>query len=540
MQAGVGSCDLTEFVSNVPVPGVPPMEEEGPEGPPGADLPTRRVVPAIHHRLLIEALESVERGERRRVMILLPPGTAKSTYCSVAFPPWFLGRKSGRSIICTSYGSNLPRRFGRRCRNLIRTDDYLRMMGGVKLAGDSTAADQWELSNGSSYYAAGILAGITGHRTDGLVVDDPIKGREQADSETIRDKTWEAYLSDLRTRVKPGGWIVWVQTRWHEDDPAGRILPADYDGRTGVVTARDGEEWYVLCCQAECVRTDDPLGRKIGEYIWPEWFEKGQLAQEKLSQGPRNWSALYQQVPMPDTGDFYQRAWFQPYAKPPKHLRVYGCSDFAVSDGSGDWTVHLVWGYAPDGHLYLLAIWRDQKTSVEWVDSYLDLCAKWKPQDWAFEKGQIQKSVGPWLEKRKAEIRFRSGPYEHLYASTSDKRTRAQSFRGMAAAGFVHVPQADTEWNGIRIDASQVALFVDELVKFDGGVFDDQVDACSELGAMLEELYPPHVESEEKKRPDDFDDRSIEELLEVDEDGPRGDLMDGGLDADDWLTAGYQ
>ena len=139
--------------------------------------------------------------------------------------------------------------------------------------GDNAAADQWALENQAEYMAGGMHSGITGNRADGLVIDDPLKGREDADSAVIRDKTWEAYLSDLRTRLKPNGFIIMILTRWHEDDPAGRILPEDYNGETGWVTARDGEQWYVLSLQAECERADDPLGRKIGDYIWPGFMQ---------------------------------------------------------------------------------------------------------------------------------------------------------------------------------------------------------------------------------------------------------------------------
>ena len=245
------------------LPGVPPSEDDEED----KYYPVR-VEPAAHHLLLCDALEKVERREIRRMMVLMPPGSAKSSYASVAFPPWFLGRKPNRSIICTSYGSELPKKFGRRCRNIIQTSEYEAITGQL-LTGDNSAADNWSLTNGSEYMAAGILAGITGNRADGLIIDDPIKGREAADSLTIRDKTWEAYTSNLRTRLKPNGFIVLILTRWHEDDPAGRILPDDWNGESGWITAKDGERWYVLCLQAECESEDDFLGPTIAPYILP-------------------------------------------------------------------------------------------------------------------------------------------------------------------------------------------------------------------------------------------------------------------------------
>ena len=144
----------------------------------------------------------------------------------------------------------------------------------------------------------------------------PIRGREEADSQRIRDKCWEWYLSDARTRLKPGGAIVLTMTRWHEDDLAGRILPEGYSGESGTITARDGEEWEVVCFPAEA-ETHDLLGRKPGEFLWPEWFRPHELEQTKITAGPRAWSALYQQRPSPETGLYFKREWIRYYDNPP-------------------------------------------------------------------------------------------------------------------------------------------------------------------------------------------------------------------------------
>lgn len=196
-------------------------------------------------------------------MGLMPPGSAKSTYTSVVFPTHYLGRFQKRSIIVASYGSELPKKFGRRARSIVQQPIFRRIFDS-ELSEESAAVDEWSLSNGSEWMAAGILTGITGNRADGIIWDDLIKGREQADSELVRNKTWDAYFDDLLTRKKPNAFEIGIVTRWHEDDPAGRILPEDYNGETGWIKCRDGNDWYVVCLPAICERADDPLGRKIG------------------------------------------------------------------------------------------------------------------------------------------------------------------------------------------------------------------------------------------------------------------------------------
>ena len=156
--------------------------------------------------------------------------------------------------------ARLPRKWGRRARSIVRQDAFQEIFR-TKLSKESAAADEWALSNGSEYMGAGVFTGITGNRADGVVWDDLFKGREQADSPLMRQKTWDAYVDDLLTRKKPNAWEIGITTRWHEDDIAGRILPEGYAGESGWVDGRDGNRWYVVCIPAEAERADDVLGR---------------------------------------------------------------------------------------------------------------------------------------------------------------------------------------------------------------------------------------------------------------------------------------
>lgn len=463
---------LTEFARYIPIPGVPLRDDDECE-----EFYPASVEPAAHHRLMLSVLQGIADGKIRRAMIMLPPGTAKSTWCSVVFPAWYMGRHPRANIIATSYASDLARKFGRRCRSIIKSQEYAATFG-IGLTGDNAAADDWSLTNGSTYMAGGVLAGITGNRADGLIIDDPIKGREEADSKVIRDKVWEAYKSDLRSRAKPKLWILLVTTRWHEDDPAGRILPEDYDGRSGIVTARDGEDWFVVNLPAQCERDDDPVGRKVGDWLWTEWFPPSFWEQERRSQGPRNWSALYQQRPSPETGTYFSAEWVRWYdrAPPRETLRIYAASDYAVTEDGGDWTVHGIVGVDPDDNLFILDWWRAQTTPDVWVDAVLAMTRQWHPMEWGEEGGQIRGSVGPFLVKRLREERVPL--YRRQFPSVLDKAIRAQSFRGRMAMGQVYFPR-NAPWS---------ADLISELMSFPNGRNDDQVDVCGMFGRMLDRM----------------------------------------------------
>ena len=198
--------DLSEFARRVPVPGSPISDAED-----GARIPLIETQQAEHHKLILREMQRCMETPHGRLMIMAPPGSAKSTYASVVAPSWYLGSKPERRVILASYGDDLARRQGRRTRQLLRSSECTEIIQ-AQLEADSRAADEFGLTNGSEYIACGIMGGVTGNRAHGIVIDDPIKGREQADSQTIRDRTFEAYEDDLLTRLIPGGWVVIITT----------------------------------------------------------------------------------------------------------------------------------------------------------------------------------------------------------------------------------------------------------------------------------------------------------------------------------------
>jgi predicted phage terminase large subunit-like protein len=465
---------LVTFASAIEIPGAPvrPEDELCEEFRPVEAAFGR------HQLLWLSCLQRVQDGEIKRLMGLMPPGSAKSTYTSIVFPVHTMGRFENTQVIVANYGSDLPRKWGRKARAIVRQGVFRRVFD-TQLSSESSAADEWALRNGSEYMGAGLLTSITGNRADGVIWDDLIKGREQADSALIRQKTWDAYFDDLLTRKKPHAWEIGITTRWHEDDVAGRILPEGYGGESGFIDGRDGNRWYVVCIPAEAERDDDVLGRARGMRIWPEWFGENHFTPFKRN--GRTWAALYQQRPAPEEGDYFKAEWLRAVETLPARetLRVYGGSDYAVTADGGDYTVHAVVGLDAEGRMYLLDLWRRRAASDEWVEAFCDLALEWKPVCWAEEQGQIKSGVGPFLERRMRDRKVYVA--RERFPTRGDKAVRAQSMRGRMALEGLYVP-AGAPW---------LADFRSELLSFPAGRHDDQVDAIGLIGQLLDRMFVP-------------------------------------------------
>lgn len=422
-------------------------------------------VPAKHHRLLIDKLEAVERGEIERLMVLMPPGSAKSTYASVLFPPWFMGRNPQSGVLGASNTSDLAEHFSKRSRNLVSSDRF-RNVFGFSVSSDSQAASNWNTEVGGEFFAAGVGGAIAGRRADLGLIDDPIRNREEADSDRIRDKQWNWYVHDFVPRLKPGARQILIQTRWHEDDLGGRILE------------READRWVVVKLPM-VAQASDPLDRKPGERLWPEWFTEEMVAQAKLD--PRAWNALYQQDPAPEEGDFFQREDFNAYLELPKEMHFYGASDYAVSEGQGDYTEHGIFGLDFNGDLYAIDWWRDQAKSDVWIERQCDLIAKYKPLIWFGESGPIRRAIEPFLRKRMLE-RNALCRLEWL-PSIADKVARARAIQARCAMGKVWLPKS----------AGWKSDLMGQLMRFPAGKYDDGVDVLSLIGRGLEFARDPQL-----------------------------------------------
>lgn len=284
-------------------------------------------LPAPRHMQLISARidQAIARGNARLAMFL-PPGSAKSTYCSHHLPALHCSRLDDQRIIHVTHTQDFAEDWGRKVRNTIEREDHQRLFPNVKIAADSRAAGKWATTNGGEYYATGVGGTVTGKRADLIIIDDPLRGIEDAESKNVRDKLWDFYGSDLYTRPKPGCSIILIQTRWHMDDLAGRLLAAQ--------ESRGADKWEVISLPA-IAGDKDLLGRKPGEALWPEWqsLEDLQRIKAQPAMTSRQWAALYQQTPVAEEGGLIKRAWFKPwrYAEPPHLLYTLSSWDTAVS-----------------------------------------------------------------------------------------------------------------------------------------------------------------------------------------------------------------
>lgn len=487
---------LLTYAKRIIIPGAPINDDDECES-----FYPDNITPAKHHEIILNNLEKLAKGKLKNkegdivknVIILAPPGSAKSTYASLVFPTWFMGNFSNHNIIMATYGSDLARKFGRKCRSICKSKEFKEIFNAELVQGNS-AADDWSITNASTYMCGGILSGITGNRADGLIIDDPFKGREEAGSETIRKKVREEYRDSLLTRLKPKGWQVIINTRWHEEDLCGGILPEKYKGDSGFVEADDGSNWYVLNFQAQCQTQTDPLKRKIGEFLWLDWFNLEWWEQKKRTFAGYSWSSLYQGVPTPDEGGYFKRTWFKRYrfGEEPEHLNKYIASDFAVSEGKGDYSEEGVCGFDEKEDLWILDWWSGQTSSDVWINELVNLVKKHDPLVSVAEGGIIRRAVEPFLKKemQKQSCYFR----QEWITSSLNKAANARGFQGLASQGKVWIPHC--EWGDELIE---------QLIGFPNAKYDDKVDVCGLFGRILDQTFAPaNIEQIEKPKNNDY------------------------------------
>lgn len=439
--------------------------------------------PALHHRFLIDKLEAVVHGEINRLMIFLPPGSAKSTYASVLFPPFFLAQKPNSAILVCSHSADLAESFGRRSRNLIIDKEKVL---GYGLTEDSQAAGKWATTNGGEFFCAGVGGRIAGRRADLALIDDPVGSKEDAYSEIAREHNWNWFNFDFRTRLKPGAAVVIIQTRWHEDDLSGRIL------------AKEGGEWTVINIPLIALE-NDPIGRLPGEILWPSYFNDKLVADAKKDDDVFN--CLYQQNPIPETGDFFKREWldgygYNSYAELPGNLRYYCGSDHAVrTEEVNDPSLLLTVGVDSSDDIWVLpnVLWDKVDTGAQ-VDWMLATMKQYRPQAWYAGKDHISGSIGPFLFKRMRETRIYTYVHE-LPNHNRRKRELAMAIQGRMKMGKVHWPHFAEWWPRARR----------EMLSFDAGKHDEWPDTMGNIGRGLNEMIgsePPPPQEEEHRPPD--------------------------------------
>lgn len=426
-------------------------------------LAPRGLTPAAHHRLLIRELEALADGRTDRLLLLLPPGSAKSTYASLVFPPWWFARHPGSSILAASHTESLARHFGHGVRALVERH-AARL--GYQLDPRSRAAHRFGTTTGGEYYATGVHGPITGRRADLILIDDPIKSQAEADSPAARDHLWSWFRSDLTTRLKPGGRMLLIMTRWHPDDLGGRILEG-------------ADPWRTLRLPA-LAEPGDPLGRQPGEALWPEWEPAEALARKRAIVGERTFAALFQQDPRPRSGRMFLPA-RMPIVDDPATLvavRAWDLAATAQSPGRDpDFTVGLKLGRDAAGQFVVLDIVRLRGGPHEVEEAIVTTAAAdgpavtiGLPQD----PGQAGRAQVRYLASRLAGHRVVATP------ETGAKETRAMGAASQANAGNLALRRAP--WN---------RALLEELQDFPHGAKDDQADALSRAFGLLTDAPAP-------------------------------------------------
>lgn len=419
-----------------------------------------------HHAILANKLRRVVEGKCKRLMIFMPPRHGKSEIASVRFPAWALGRNPNLRIIGCSYGAELARKINRQVQKVMDSEAYHQVFPHTRLNDRNVKTLQRPLRNSDTfeivgalgtYRAAGIGGAITGTGADILIIDDPIKNQKEANSLVFRDSLWEWYTGTAYTRLEKDGAVILIQTRWHEDDLAGRLLTEMQKG------GEYADKWEVVTLEA-IKESENPLDwREHGEALWDWKYPIEALLGIKQTVGSIVFSAQYQQKPSPVSGALFKRSWWKYYREIPAEageiIQVY---DTAQKPGiTNDWSVCATWKKVSSGY-YLLDLWRNKVEAPDLERLAVANYNKWLPNKVLIEDKSSGSSLIQYLQRNTTLPVIPINP-------TADKETRAISATGTVEAGNCYLPE----------NARWVQDFIVEHEQFPFGTFDDQVDTTA-------------------------------------------------------------
>lgn len=426
-----------------------------------------------HIALLDDKLWQLANGRIKRLMVFMPPRHGKSALCSHYFPAWYVGAFRKRFMLA-SYEASFAASWGRLARDVLL--EFGPLLWNVHVSPTPSAADWWELEGAQGQngvmMTAGVGGALTGKGAAILAIDDPVKNAEEAASPTMREKAWQWYTSTAYTRLEPDGAVLLIQTRWHEQDLAGRILseqgPRGWDIISLPAIAEHDERYDI--------DGGDDFTRREGEALWPDRFSAQRLAAIRADVGSTVWAALYQQRPTPDGGLIWHREWFKRYSALgglPQFTRIIQAVDTAFKTGvASDYSVIATWGYTGSA-IYLLDIWRNRVEYPELKRALADQAAKWQPHVIYVEDAASGQSI---IQELGRETALPIVPLKPL----GSKEARAAAVSPLAESGNVYIPDSapDKPW---------VNDWLEEHVAFPRGAHDDMVDTTS---MALEQIRP--------------------------------------------------
>jgi predicted phage terminase large subunit-like protein len=402
---------------------------------------------STHSEVICDHLEAVERGDIDRLMIFMPPRHGKTMHTSQAYAAWTLGRNPRQQIVLASYGAELAEENSIKARAYMRDD---RWPFDCRLSEESRARHRWKTDAGGILIAVGIEGGLTGRGADRLIIDDPVQGPEEAASESQREKLWAWYGDVARTRLMPAGKIILCQTRWHDDDLAGRLL-----------NSAGAARWKILSLPA-IAEENDPVGRAPGEALWPDRYPVEELPKVPEEISSSSFSALYQQNPVPAGGATFKPEWFeQRYDALPPRMHLYQAVDSAWKDGLAN-DRSVVATLATDlKDIYVVDIWAGRAKYSDLRRMVIENYGKHKPRMLYVEEAASGYALVD-------ELRRSTGiPIKGISPGRESKEARADSVTNWFEAGRVKFPKS----------ASWMGDLLGEFLRFPHGKHDDIVDA---------------------------------------------------------------
>lgn len=396
-----------------------------------------------HHKLINNKLKKITDGSLKRAMFFMPPRHGKSRLISHEFAAWWMGHNPNKSVIFTTYNQELANEFGRKVRNRMYEPLFQKAFPECRIVDDSSSAKRFHTTTGCTYYAVGAGGPLTGRGGDLIIIDDPLKNREEASSALIRQKIKDWYTSTLRTRLMTGGSILIVQTRWHMDDISGWLL------------SQENNEWDVLSL---------PALNEDGSTLWPEKFNSEFILSAKKDIGSRDFQALYQQNPINDETNLIKRKWFKLYDERPFHTKfIAQFWDTAQQVGiSNDYSVCTTW-YETDNGFFLVDVWRNKLEFPQLIQSVESLYNKFKPNIVMIEDKSSGSSL---IQQLRQKTRI---PVIAFNPKMRDKIVRASAITPIIESGSVYVPRI----------ASWLEDYFLELEGFPNLAHDDLVDSTS-------------------------------------------------------------
>lgn len=427
---------------------------------------------AKHQLILQEKLEQVEQFIRTkgqsgigRLIITMPPRHGKSENVSIRFPAWFLGRNPDKRVILCSYAAELAEKFSKKCRDLVESTPFRRVFSDVTsdnpifVDEEKRRVQSWAIKGHlGEFVAAGVGGSITGMGADLLIVDDPIKDHEEANSEIIREKIFDWYTSTAYTRLqRPGGAVIIMMTRWHEDDLVGRLLE------------REAGKWDVLNLPF-VAEEDDEIGRLPGDILWPERYPAKDVEDIKTTVTPRDWISLFQQKPTSGSGEVFKKEWFR-YAPFPhrdnisKGIQVW---DTALTEKEeSDYSACVTFFVTRDG-IYVADVYRARLDFPKLKQAMQDQFEYWNSK---FPISRV------YIEQKQSGISVMQSLKKDTYMPVMEleKETllgKSKLLRANAASGYLQGGRVI-----FPINASWATDFETELFSFPRGKHDDMVDA---------------------------------------------------------------